>query len=183
VAAELLRNRILLPDGRLPRADQLPDHVPAELRERVVSDNGKTAFVLVPAAESGTGRPVWLTQRDFRELQLASGAIRAGISTLLRRAGLTPADLEAVLVAGGFGNFIRRKNAQRIGLLPNQIPRQRIRYQGNTSLAGARVTAVSQQARRQAADLARRTEHVDLSTDAHFRWAFAEAMIFPAEEG
>jgi uncharacterized 2Fe-2S/4Fe-4S cluster protein (DUF4445 family) len=100
----------------------------------------------------------------------------------LRRAGLTAADLEAVLVAGGFGNFIRRKNAQRIGLLPNQIPRQRIRYQGNTSLAGARVVAVSEQARRQAAELARRTEHVDLSTDAHFRWAFAEAMLFPGEE-
>jgi uncharacterized 2Fe-2S/4Fe-4S cluster protein (DUF4445 family) len=136
----------------------------------------------VPAAESGTGQPVWLTQRDFRELQLASGAIRSGTSTLLRRAGLTAADLEAVLVAGGFGNFIRRKNAQRIGLLPNQIPRQRIRYQGNSSLAGARVAAVSERARHQAAELARRTEHVDLSTDAHFRWAFAEAMIFPAEE-
>jgi len=182
VAAELLRHRVLLPEGRLPSAHELPGDVLAELRERVVSDNGKNAFVLVPAAESGTGQPVWLTQRDFRELQLASGAIRAGTSTLLRRAGLTAADLEAVLVAGGFGNFIRRKNAQRIGLLPNQIPRQRIRYQGNTSLAGARVTAVSQQARQKAAELARRTEHVDLSTDPHFRWAFAEAMIFPAEE-
>jgi uncharacterized 2Fe-2S/4Fe-4S cluster protein (DUF4445 family) len=114
---------------------------------------------------------------------LASGAIRAGVSTLLRRAGLTAADLDTVLVAGGFGNFIRRKNAQRIGLLPHQIPRQRIRYQGNTSLAGARLAAVSQLARLLAADLARRTEHVDLSTDPHFREAFAESMIFPSEEG
>ena len=125
---------------------------------------------------------MWLTQRDFRELQLASGAIRAGISTLLRRAGLSAADLDAVLVAGGFGNFIRRKNAQRIGLLPHEVPRQRIRYQGNTSLAGARLAAVSQQAREKAAELAQRTEHVDLSIDPHFRATFAESMIFPSDE-
>jgi uncharacterized 2Fe-2S/4Fe-4S cluster protein (DUF4445 family) len=180
-AAELLRHGVLASDGRLPSADKLPDRVLPDLRRRVVADNGKSAFVLVPADESGTGRPVLLTQRDFRELQLASGAIRAGIATLLRREGLAPADLENVLVAGGFGNYIRRKNAQRIGLLPHEIPRRRIRYQGNTSLAGARLAAVSQTARQTAERLARQTEHVDLASDPHFRWAFAESMIFPAE--
>ena len=84
-------------------------------------------------------------------------------------------------MAGGFGNFIRRSNAQRIGLLPHDLPRQRIRFQGNTSLAGARLVAVSREARRLAEELARRTEHVDLSSDPDFRWAFAEAMIFPAQ--
>jgi len=181
-AAELLRHGVLAPDGRLASPDRLPEHVLPDLRDRLVADNGKPAFVLVPADESGTGKPVWLTQRDFRELQLASGAIRAGIATLLRREGLTPADLQAVLVAGGFGNFIRRKNAQCIGLLPHQVPRQRIRYQGNTSLAGARLAAISQTARAKAEQLARQTEHVDLSSDPHFRWAFAEAMLFPAAE-
>ncbi|MCL4195082.1 MAG: DUF4445 domain-containing protein, partial [Thermoguttaceae bacterium] len=117
--------------------------------------------------------------RDIRQLQLASGAIRAGIVLLLRRAGLGPGDLEAVLIAGGFGNFIRRKNAQRIGLLPPDVPRHRIRYQGNTSLAGARLALLSVEARREAEDLARRTEHIDLSTDHGFQWAFADAMLFP----
>ena len=86
-----------------------------------------------------------------------------------------------MLIAGGFGNFIRRSNAQRIGLLPGEIPRRRIRYQGNTSLAGARLVAVSVRARKLAEELARRTEHVDLSTDPDFQWAFADAMIFPEE--
>jgi uncharacterized 2Fe-2S/4Fe-4S cluster protein (DUF4445 family) len=180
-AAELLRHGILASDGRLASPGRLPENVLPDLRRRLVTDNGKSVFVLVSAEESGTGKPVLLTQRDFRELQLASGAIRAGIGTLLRREGLEPADLETVLVAGGFGNFIRRKNAQRIGLLPHQIPRQRIRYQGNTSLAGARLAAVSQKARQAAEQLARQTEHVDLSSDPHFSWAFAESMIFPDE--
>jgi len=182
VAAEMLRHGLLTPDGRLRPPDDLPQDCLADLRSRVVLYKDKAAFVLVPGDQSGTGSPVLLTQQDFRELQLASGAIRAGIVILLGRAGLSPDDLEAVLVAGGFGNFIRRGNAQRIGLLPGRIPRDRIRYQGNTSLAGARLVAVSRQARQIAEDLAARTEHVDLSRDPDFRWAFAEAMLFPSED-
>lgn len=182
-AAELLRHRVLTPEGRLSPPDELPGDLLPDLRGRVVVQReGKTAFILASESESGIGRPIVLTQRDFRELQLASGAIRAGIGVLLRREGLTPADLDAVYLAGGFGNFIRRKNAQRIGLLPEQIERHRIRYCGNTSLAGARLVAVSRKARGLAEELARRIEHVDLSSDPDFRWAFAEAMIFPSEE-
>ena len=112
-------------------------------------------------------------------MQLAAGAIRAGITLLLRRAGLEPADLDRVLIGGGFGNFIRRSNAQRIGLLPSQVEHRRIRYMGNTSLAGAKLAALSQRARALAEELAGRTEHVDLSTDPEFSNTFAESMIFP----
>ena len=95
------------------------------------------ALELAAAGETAGGGPILLTQRDLRELQLATGAIRAGIALLLRRHGLEPCELDRVLVGGGFGNFIRRSNAQRIGLLPWHIEHRRIRYQGNTSLAGA----------------------------------------------
>jgi uncharacterized 2Fe-2S/4Fe-4S cluster protein (DUF4445 family) len=181
VAAELLRHKILTPQGRLQTLDQLPRDVPPDLVERLTVHDGQLAFLLSSAAETGSGKPLLLTQRDLRELQLATGAIRAGTAILLRRAGLEAGDLESVLVGGGFGNFIRRSNAQRIGLLPPQIERRRIRYQGNTSLAGARLVALSQQARQMAEQLARRTEHVDLSADRDFHAAFAEAMIFPED--
>lgn len=182
LAAGLLRHGIVSPQGRMHRPEELPGDLVPELRRRVVSDDGEVSFVVVPATDSGTGAPIVLTQRDVRQLQLASGAIRAGISILLKRAGLQPEDLETVLIAGGFGNFIRRSNAQRIGLLPYKIPRHRIRYRGNTSLAGARSVAVSVRARQMAEELARRTEHVDLSTDPDFQWAFADAMIFPEDD-
>jgi uncharacterized 2Fe-2S/4Fe-4S cluster protein (DUF4445 family) len=181
LTAELLRHGVLTREGRLPPPDALPEHVADDLRRRVVLRDGKTEFVLVDADASGTGRPIKLSQRDFRELQLASGAIRAGIDLLLKREGIPPADLDAVLLAGGFGNFIRRRNAQRIGLLPTGLPRHRIRFQGNTSLSGARMAAVSSQSRNQADGIAAQTQHVDLSADPDFRWAFAEAMIFPSD--
>jgi uncharacterized 2Fe-2S/4Fe-4S cluster protein (DUF4445 family) len=183
VAAELLRHKLLSPQGRLQAPDQLPAGTVADLVERLTVCDGQLAFVLASAEETGNGRPILLTQRDLRELQLATGAIRAGTAILLRRAGLEARDLESVLVGGGFGNFIRRSNAQRIGLLPPQIERRKIRYQGNTSLAGARLTALSRRARATVEQLARQAEHVDLSSDRDFHAAFAEAMIFPEEGG
>jgi len=182
-AAELLRHKLLAPDGRLRTPDELPDDVPADLRRRVTVHDGQVAFLLAEPAETGHGRPLALKQQDFREFQLATGAIRAGVGILLGRAGLRPEDLSEVLIAGGFGNFIRRSNAQRVGLLPGQIERSKIRYQGNTSLAGARLVALSQTARRLAEDLATRAERIDLSTHPGFSTAFAEAMIFPDEAG
>jgi len=181
LAAELLRHQVLTPEGRIRPPDELPAELLPDLRRRVLADDGRLAFLVAPENETETGKPILLTQRDVRQLQLASGAIRAGIVILLKRAGLRPADLDAVLIAGGFGNFIRRSNAQQIGLLPGGIEHRRIRYQGNTSLAGARLVAVSREARQLAEQWARRTEHVDLSTDPAFRDAFAEAMIFPSD--
>ena len=125
------------------------------------------------------GKKVALTERDVREVQLASGAIRAGIELLLKRQGLKPKDLDRVLLAGGFGNYIRRGNARRIGLLPPDIEPARIRYQGNTSLAGARLAGLSRGYRAACEELAARTEHVDLSLEPDFAAAFAAAMAFP----
>jgi len=178
-AAELLRHKVLTPEGRLQTPYELPGGVLPDLVERLVLHDGRISFLLAAESETGDGRPIVLTQRDLRELQLANGAIRAGIDILLQGAGVEPSDLEAVLIAGGFGNFIRRSNAQQIGLMPADVEHHRIRYQGNTSLAGARLAALSRLARAAADDLARRTRHVDLSTDPGFQAAFAEAMIFP----
>ena len=182
LAAELLRHHLLAANGHLQTPDQLSGDVPPELAQRIVLRDGQAAFLIAPETETGSGKPIVLTQRDVRELQLATGAIRCGIAILLRRAAVEPAQLERVLIAGGFGNFIRRSNAQQIGLIPREVPRHRIRYQGNTSLAGARLMALSRRARTMAEDLARRAEHVDLSRDADFHTAFAEAMIFPEDD-
>jgi uncharacterized 2Fe-2S/4Fe-4S cluster protein (DUF4445 family) len=177
LVAELLRHGIVTPEGRLLAADQLPEGVPDQLARRV-SSTRPASFLVAEAESTGIGRPIVLTARDVRELQLATGAIRAGIRILIERSNLTPADLETVLVAGGFGNYIRRSSAQRIGLLPPEIASERIRYQGNTSLAGAQMAAFSRSARQLADELARRTEHVDLSRDPNFLDAFADAMTF-----
>lgn len=184
LTAELLRSGIVTPLGRMLPPKELAGDLPDALRRRVVCDDGgQVGFVVAGAGASqpaGTAG-VAVTQRDLREVQLATGAIRAGIGILLKRAGLGVEDLGLVLIAGGFGSFIRRSNAQRIGLLPPGIGHRRIRYVGNTSLAGARWSLVSTRARQRAEQLARLAQHVELSQDADFQNQFAEAMIFPEE--
>lgn len=177
--AELLRHGIVSPQGRLLTRDELPADVLPDLARRIELRDRQVAFVLADGETVAGGKKVALTQRDLREVQLASGAIRAGIELLLKRQGLKPKDLDRVLLAGGFGNYIRCGNAQRMGLLPPGIEHQRIRYQGNTSLAGAQLVGLSRRYRKACDELAARTEHVDLSLEPDFATAFADAMIFP----
>ena len=177
--AELLRHGLLDTTGRLLPPDELPATVPERLRRRVEQHGPDTRFALAPA--NGKQAAVCLIQRDIRELQLASGAIRAGVETLLQRAGLAAADLDAVLLAGAFGNFIRRSNAQRIGLLP-PLPHERIRFIGNASSMGAKMALLSVKERARAEALRKRAVHVDLSADPAFQNAFGLAMLFPEGE-
>ncbi len=176
VAAGLLEAGLVTPEGRMLPPEELPSDLNEKLAARVRSRDGQVEFVLAEAAKT----PVTITQRDIRELQLATGAIRAGINILLKRANLTAGDLERVLIAGGFGSFIRRNHAQRIGLLPGQVEHERLRYVGNTALSGARWALLSTRARKRAEKLAKRVKHVQLSEDATFQTEFVEAMIFPA---
>lgn len=182
LAAELLRAGVIDSTGRILPEDELPATTSADLRRRLVpGTNGQVDFELVPAAESGTGEAIVLRQRDVRELQLATAAIHAGILILLKQAGLTVADIDVILLAGGFGNFIRRNNARRIGLLP-QIPTDKIRFVGNTSLMGAKAVLLSRDEGLLAEEIAMTAKHVDLSLDPEFQFEFSNAMLFPEDD-
>ncbi len=122
---------------------------------------------------------VKITQNDIRQIQLAVGAIRAGVNIILKKAGIKTGELKKIFVAGGFGSFIRRNHAQRIGLLPKEISHEKILFVGNTSLAGAKLALLSIEARQKAEELAEQTEHIELSADRNFQDEFASAMIFP----
>ncbi len=115
--------------------------------------------------------------KQIAELK-ASGAIHSGIILLLRQRNLTVDEIDTFYVAGGFGSFIKPEAAQRIGLLPKTIPLERVRFCGNTSLAGARLALVNTGFRAAASELARRAKHVELATLPDFATVFAESMIF-----
>ena len=179
VAAGLLRHGIVGMEGLMLSPDTLPEDLPAALRERVVIGEDGPEFVVAPANEAQTDKPIAVSHRDIRELQLATAAIRAGIAILLRRADLGPGDLDRFLVAGGFGNYIRPENAQRLGLLPETVDPERFAFVGNTSLAGAKQAALSRGARVRAEAIARQVRHVELSLDVNFQMEYVEAMMFP----
>ncbi|MDO4584368.1 MAG: ASKHA domain-containing protein [Planctomycetia bacterium] len=150
LTAELLRSGELTSDGRLLHT---------------------TSIALTPN--------VVVTQNDLRQLQLAAGAIRAGIQILWQKQRLSPDALEKVYVAGGFGKSLNIRNAQRIGLLPAEIPAEKFLFLGNTSLAGAVMGSGSALRRNQAAQLASQTEYLDLSQEPTFTETFMDCMMWP----
>jgi uncharacterized 2Fe-2S/4Fe-4S cluster protein (DUF4445 family) len=178
-AAGLVRLGLVLSQGLMLERDQVARDIPEAIRQRIQAGPKGIEFVLAPSEVSATGQPIVITQADMRELQLATAAIRSGTAILLKRAGISGADLQHVLVAGAFGNYVRCENAQRIGLLPPDVPPSRLTFVGNTSLAGARRAAASLGARSLAERLAQSTHHIDLSLDPAFHETYIECMFFP----
>jgi len=174
--AALVEASVIDATGRMRPAEALADA--PDLARRLRPADGETAFVLVEAEAAGGGHPILLTQRDVREVQLAKGAIAAGIHTLLDIYGASLDDVAEVLLAGAFGNFIRPERARAIGLLPD-VPLDKVRFVGNAAGAGARMLLVNRNLRHVATDVARGVEHVELSQRRDFQDRFAEAMGFP----
>ncbi len=123
--------------------------------------------------------PVALSQNDIRELQLAKGAIAAGIRLLLARWGAEAKDLTRLYLAGAFGNYISRASARRIGLL--DFPPEMVTPAGNTALLGAKLALFnSDDAACAYTSLRGKVQHVALNADPGFQETFVEQMTFPA---
>ena len=181
--AGLVKAGVVTESGRLLGPEELPATA-EKVKRRVVQNEAGLEFILATAEETGTGRPVTLTARDIRELQLAKGAIYAGLVLLLARLGLAPRDLERLLLAGAFGNYIRKESAIAIGLVPD-LPRERLKSIGNAAGLGARLALCSRSLRRRAEEVSRRVQHIELAEQEGFYDCFAEAMALrplPREE-
>jgi uncharacterized 2Fe-2S/4Fe-4S cluster protein (DUF4445 family) len=123
--------------------------------------------------------PVAITQADVRELQLAKGAIAAGIRLLLARWGAETKDLTRLYLAGAFGNYINRASARRIGLL--NFPLEMVKPAGNTALLGAKLALFNErEADFDYAALRSRIQHISLNTEPSFQDVFVQEMTFPA---
>ena len=178
--AVLLDAAVLDPSGRLVPPDQ-EGAVAGGMRTRLNGEGNQRHVVLVPAEDAGReDGPVWVSQRDVRQVQLAKGAIRAGVETLLAEGGLQAEDLEEIILAGAFGSYISKRSAVRAGLIP-QLPLERIRSVGNAAGAGAVLALLSLHERAEATRLAARARHVELASRPDFQMRFMETMLFPGE--
>lgn len=163
--------------GRLLMADEASD-LSDDLGSRLVSDDIGPRFVIARVLD-GAAREVSLTQRDVRELQLAKAAVAAGMRILLKEFGATVDDLDEVLLAGAFGNYIKEESALRIGLFPT-LPRERITQIGNAAGTGAKLVALDGALLAEAQALSLQVRYVELAGRGDFLEIFSEAMLFPA---
>jgi uncharacterized 2Fe-2S/4Fe-4S cluster protein (DUF4445 family) len=155
--AELLREGYLDSSGRLIEKDGLVRKGPDGLE-----------FVLVKEGESVHGGHIVLTQKDIRQLQLAKAAVSSGIAMLLAEAQLSVEDIDDIYIAGAFGNYIDRKSAMAIGLIPEMDPKKVVSI-GNGAAIGAKRALVSIRERARAETIQRRLNYVELAGRKDFQ--------------
>ena len=120
---------------------------------------------------------IYLTQDDIRQVQLAKGAIYAGIFLMAKRLGMEIRDIEKVQLAGAFGNYLNPASACRIGLLPEELL-ERIEAVGNAAGSGAIMLACDRKLLPLTEELSNQIEFLELASLPEFSRAFAKAMNF-----
>lgn len=173
--AEMLRAGVISSSGRLASAEAQLSRLPSLVRRRLRKGNQGNEFILAWATETEDGEDIALSQKDIRELQLAKGAIRAGVQVLCREMGISPDDIHRILLAGAFGNNIKKESAVAVGLLP-PVPLDRITSIGNAAGDGARMALLSVAERNRAVVLAGRAEHIELSGRRDFTADFIKFL-------
>ncbi|NIO67512.1 MAG: DUF4445 domain-containing protein [Anaerolineae bacterium] len=145
-------------------------------RTRVGDHGGE--YVVTWAAETAIGHDIVITEVDIENLIRTKGAIYAGFSVLVNSVGLQLADVEQVLIGGAFGQYINIEKAIQIGLLPD-LPWDRFKYLGNTSVLGAYYSLLSRDLRREVAEIANKMTYLELSADNRFMDQFVSALFLP----
>jgi uncharacterized 2Fe-2S/4Fe-4S cluster protein (DUF4445 family) len=165
IAGELVFHGVIRKNGKFADTDGLPPF----LARRLLKHDGKTAFLV----DNG----VFLTQKDVRQIQLAKGAIRAGIEYLLMAKNTLPEQVDRVLIAGSFGYHLRVKSLINIGLLPKEFE-NKIEFVGNTSNSGGKAFLLGVQYRAKMERKVKEIEVLELANMPDFEKQFVKSLNF-----
>ena len=135
------------------------------------------AVSLLEGEAMADGLPLQLTPLDIREVQLAKGAIAAGIQTLLAEAEISEPQVKRIFLAGGFGYALHVESAARIGLIPRGLKDKVIRA-GNLAGLGARLALHSEDFIKRVNNIREKAEYFELSNHLGFNEAFVMEMNF-----
>lgn len=165
--AAMLATGVIDETGRILDFDELDE----KLVPFVGYYNNAPVFYLTEDAS------LFITQADIRNLQLAKAAICAGILTLIDAGGFSFDDIGALLVAGGFGDYLDIEAAASIGLFPKEFL-GRARSVGNTAIEGASMLLTSPEAREDVESIAATSTYIELSTSSRFNMLYMDQMGF-----
>lgn len=154
----------------------LVDAVAAFLETGDIDETGAMEKDALPLAEG-----VALLPEDIRAVQLAKGAIAAGIQTLLESAAVSEEEIETLYIAGGFGSHLNVASAAAIGLIHRSMA-HRVTILGNAALSGAARILLNRTEASRAGALAGCAVHRNLGGNSRFNQHFMEAMLFGDED-
>jgi len=175
-AALLIKAGILDETGRLlSKEDAEKGNI--SLSEKLTEVESNPALVLAGKSEAKNSEPIFLTQKDIREVQLAKASIAAGIKTLIKDSGKSIEDIQQVYLAGGFGSFIDKTNAVVIGLIPKELE-HKIKVIGNAAGTGAVMASFSESCLLDTDRIAKLARYLELSSSPAFQDEYIKNMYF-----
>lgn len=175
VIAVLINIGIIDFSGRLLTSEEAVPIVGDILAGGLQENDDGLEFVIVKNSDF---QKVSLTQRDIRQVQLAKGAILAGIRIMVKEMGIKLEDIELFNLAGSFGNVLNKKSAQVIGLIPKAVPLSKVEYAGNSAHVGAQINLLRADSEEIVNSLVKNIRYIELSDRSDFTEEFTNAMFF-----
>jgi uncharacterized 2Fe-2S/4Fe-4S cluster protein (DUF4445 family) len=161
--------------GWIDSAGKLNRNIPSPAIEIV----GRNAYyILVPAEKSGTGKALRINENDIENIIRTKAAIYSACALMLKQVDLTFDDLSCIYIAGGFGRFLDLDKATVLGLIPD-LPREKFKYIGNSSLMGSYMTLISRDYYQRQIELANRMTYIELSSDPTYMDQYTAALFLP----
>ena len=168
IVSELVKCGIVDEGGRIVSEDELEGDT-IKLSSRLSGAGPQRKFAITDK--------VYVTQKDIREVQLAKGAMAAGIKILMQKLNISLDDISKVMIAGAFGNYMDPQSACGISLIPSEL-RDRIVPIGNAAGLGAQAAALDKAALVKAADISEGSGYVELAVEPDFQDIFVEELMF-----
>lgn len=175
IVSQFLRAGIINESGRIVDPATIKSD---PLSKRIVKEKRRKRVILAHKHESYNGEEICITQKDIRELQLAKGAIRAGINILLKVAKLNFEQIDSIFLAGAFGNFINKESARTIGVFPD-IAIDKVISIGNAAGEGAKLVLCDKNIlQKDIIENGLSIQHVAVSNHPDFQDEFVSGMSF-----
>lgn len=171
LVADLLRHGLVDRTGRLLSAAEIPSN----LATRMVELDDGPALMLHRDAQG----QVFISQKDIRQLQLAKGAVRAGMEVLLERARIRCDALQDLVLTGSFGAVLDPLALKTVGIFSEEMV-EKCRFVREGALTGVERALRLIEGRAAVESLGARFRVVPLSGTPLFEQKFLEQIDFPA---
>ena len=135
-------------------------------------------YVIVWAKETEIGKDIVITENDIKNLIMSKASIHAACVTLMKEAGISRHEISTIFFAGAFGNYLDKKNATTIGLIP-EIEFNQIRNLGNGAVVGANIALVNRRVRKQLDEIAHKIGYIELNAENSFMDEYTSSTFLP----
>jgi len=145
---------------------------------RIRTNGHHPEYVIEWANGTGIGKDIVITENDIKNLIMSKASVHAACVTLMNQAGINRNEISTIYFAGAFGNYINKKNATIIGLIP-EIGIDKIINIGNGAVTGANIVLINRRKRKTLDDITCRIAYIELNAESSFMDEYTSSTFLP----